>query len=244
MKKIFLLFFCLVFITKVSAQKIEINVFANTGLFHYGGNSAASTSYINVGSGSFQSYTNNPYGSKNGLSYGIGLKAQHVGKSGFIFGIEASYEILRSKINIDHVNPYYDTLLPWYDITYPTVQSSGQTFLQNTYFNFSPFFGYRFKFKKVKIDVLPGIDLAANITSYDKGKATGVNGLVYETDYKLNNSPLDVRLRYNAVANYGRFGVYVSYAHGLINLDKKIANFGPTGLNSELLRFGLSYKLN
>jgi len=242
LKKFLLLLFPLLLSTKIFAQKIELSVFANTGLFHYAGNSSAGSTFINAG-GSVQGYTNNPYGNKYGLSYGLGLKAQQVSKSGFIFGIEAGYEILRSKTNIDYVYPYYDTVYPWYDLTYSTVKSSGQTFLQNNYLNFSPYLGYRFNLKKVKLDILPALDFASNISSYDKGKATGTNGIVYETNFKLNNSPLDVRLRYNAVANYGRFVLYVSYAHGLINLDKKIANFGPTGLKSELLRLGLSYRL-
>lgn len=234
----------MVFITKIFAQKTELNIFTNSGLFHYGGNSAGSTSYINGGSGSIQGFTNNPYGSKNGLSYGIGLKAQHVGKSGFIFGMEAGFEILRSKININYVNPYYSTSFPfYYSLANPYVQSTGETFLQNNYLNFSPFIGYRFNFKKVKIDILPAIDFAANISSYDKGKATGVNGVVYETNFKMNNSPLDIRLRYNAVASYGRFGVFISYSHGLNNLDKKIQYAGPANINSELLRFGISYRI-
>ncbi len=83
--------------TRLFAQKIEISLQANSGLFHYAGNATASTSFINSADGSPpQGTINNPYGNKNGFGYGGDVQAQYVSKGGFIAGLQGGYDVLRS----------------------------------------------------------------------------------------------------------------------------------------------------
>ncbi len=232
--------------TCLYAQKIEIVVQANSGLFHYAGTSSTGTSAFNSSGGNpAQYYTNNPYGAKNGFSYGFGIQAQRVSKSGFIAGLQAGYDLLRSKVTIDRIIPlvyFYNTLLPFDYVPYPT-PVQGQTFLTDQSINVSPYLGYRLKIKKIKIDLLPGIDLAFNINSYDKGKATGNDGTIYQTNLKLSNAPTDIRLKFRIAAAYKKLGITAGYAHGLTNLDKNTTGDGSYNAHSELIRFGVTYRI-
>jgi len=105
MKITLLTLFAIILSGQLFAQNIEVSAQVYSGLFHYSGNEAVSTSVINA-AGSPQAYTNNPYGSKNGFSYGAGMQAQYVSKTGFIAGLQTGYEILRSKTDINGVYPY------------------------------------------------------------------------------------------------------------------------------------------
>ena len=246
MKKILLTLAIVFLITQLRAQNFEVSIQANTGLFHYGGSSATAVSFIQEAYTDKLDYTNNPYGSKNGFSYGLDVQAQHVSKSGFIIGLQAGYDILRSKENINDYDPLTFILYTganWtgdYQIQIPV---KGQTVLQNQDINVNPYIGYRIQTKKIKIDVLPGIDLGFNINSYDKGKGTDSEGNVYRTDLELTNAPTDVRFRLGVAAWYGRFGITAAFSYGLTNLDKSNIGNDPYNAHSELLRFGITYRL-
>src|SRR5690606_25964834 len=80
-----------------NAQQSEIRASLNTGFYSYRGDGAESVSRING-----TTYTNNPYGSKGGLSYGLSLNARKVTKSNFIFGADLGYEMLRSKVKLEY----------------------------------------------------------------------------------------------------------------------------------------------
>lgn len=246
MKKYLLVSIILQVFNHLYAQKTEMSFQAYSGLFHYAGSGAASTSAMIEGG---QNYTNNPFGSKNGFSYGIGTQAQHVGKGGFIIGLQAGYEILRSKVTITS----YQSGGP--SISQPGLgalfysPANGNSFLQNQSVNISPYIGYRLKLKKISIDMLPGIDIGANLSSYDKGEATLVDYHstqalpTYYTNFKRPDAPMDVRIRFGGALNYKRVAFIASYAHGLTNYEK---NMTGSNLNarSELIRFGLAYKLS
>ena len=87
------------------AQKIELSVQASSALFPFSGKSAVKESSIIAGSTQSQNYTANPYGKNVGFGYGGNLQAQFVSKGGFIAGLQAGYEVLRSKVNITGVAP-------------------------------------------------------------------------------------------------------------------------------------------
>ncbi|HAL82439.1 MAG TPA: hypothetical protein DCO83_09520 [Mucilaginibacter sp.] len=233
---------------QIFAQKIELSVGANSGLFHYSGNYATPVSYINEGQTGNQNYTNNPYGSKNGFSYGGDVQAQYVSKSGFITGLQAGYEVLRSQVAINSYHPYY-LLIPFYNIAEPSYQTpvKSQTYLQNQDINVNPYIGYRLQIKKIKIDLMPGVDIGFNISSYDKGKATGTDGTVYRTDLKRPDAPTDVRLKFAVAAYYKKWGLTAGYAHGLKNYVSGNTYINNTEVaevaHSELLRFGLIYRI-
>jgi len=248
MKQFLLTVFGLLFITYLHAQKIEVSIQANSGLFNYSGASATSSSTINQPSNNtnYTNYTNNPYGNKKAFSYGLGVQTQLVTGCGFIIGLQTGYDILRSKTDITGVYPFevffaFPNYFSYY-IPAPT-PATGATYLQDKFINLNPYLGYRVHYKKVKLDILPGADIAFNISSYDKGKATQTftNGQTYQTDLKLPNAPRDVRLKMGLAAYYDRFGINASYARGLTNYEKNRIGDAGYDAKSRLIRFGISY---
>jgi hypothetical protein len=243
MKKTLLTFFSFLLLTQLYAQNIELSVQANSGLFHYSGSSATSTSAIYQGSTPQQNYTNNPYGIKNGFSYGGDIQAQYVSKSGFVTGLQASYEILRSKVNINYYYPLTFTLFGPNSIANTATPVKGQTFLQDQDIDLNPYIGYRLLVGEIKLDIMPGIDLGFDMNSYDKGKATDNQGNIYQTNLKLLSPPTDIRLKLGVAATYKRFGITAAYLHGLTNLYKNINVNGSDEAHSELLSFGVTYRI-
>jgi hypothetical protein len=252
MKKLYLILFTLFLAAQLHAQQFELSFQANSGLFHYSGNSASPTSIIIEGPATpKQNYTNNPYGNKNAFSYGADVQAQYVSKGGFIVGAQAGYDILRSKTNITSIFPYeiepelstYN-LLDYYPFN-PSLPAKGSTILQDQFINLSPYIGYRIKTKKINIDLMPGVDIGLGINSNDKGKAIATNGTVYEVDYKEVKPPMDIRLKFGIAANYKKWGITASFAHGLTNYTGDLLNDSPIiyKAQSELLRFGISYRI-
>jgi len=248
MKRYLLVTIIILLFNYLYAQKFELSVQAYSGLFHYSGNGAVSTSTFIQSSSPGHDYTNNPYGNKNAFSYGAGLQVQHVAKSGFVIGLGGQYEILRSKVII---NGYYpDIVYPFYNIATPLpYRVNGNSFLQDQDIDLNPYIGYRVKFNTISIDILPGFDVGFNLSSYDKGKATSVNPPsnqppeTYQTNFKRPDAPTDIRLRLGLAANYKRVSVTASYAHGLTNYDKNMTG-GNYDVRSELIRFGMAYKLS
>lgn len=257
MKKHLLVLAGLVLISSsLFAQKFELSVQANSGLFHFSGKSATTTSQIIQGSatGDPKNYTNNPYGKQNGFSYGGNLQGQFVTKGGFICGLGAGYEVLRSQVDIDKYTPivYYNGVI--FDITSndPSFPVKGHTNLQNQAINLNPYIGYRLQLKKVKLDILPGMDIGFMLKTRDKGKVKDNDGKVYTVDYERSKSPTDVRLHLGVVATYGKFGLNAGYAYGLTNylsglVSTSNSNQGEAGsfsAHSRLMRLGVSYRIN
>jgi hypothetical protein len=244
MKATLLTLISLFSLTQLFAQKFEVSIQANSGLYHYDGKASASVSFINQGSTDKGNYTNNPYGSKNGFSYGGDIQGQYVSKCGFITGLQAGYEVLRSKVDI---NGYYPSTIYLFNSNYIAqsyqIPVKGQSFLQNQDININPYIGYRLQTKKIKIDMMPGIDLGFNVSSYDKGKAIDSTGNTYRTNLKKLDAPTDVRLRFGVAATYKRFGITAAYAHGLTNIAKNLSSDSSYEIHSELLRFGITYRI-
>jgi len=246
MKTFTLTLLCLLAVTGLFAQKIELSVQANSGLFHYSGKSATKQSFILATNPNSGNYTNNPYGNNNGFSYGGYLQAQLVSKGGFIAGAQAGYDVLRSKADITGVVPVYNIeYLPYANYTAPQpVSANGQTYLKSEFINFSPYIGYRIKTAKIKIDLMPGLDFGFSLSSREKGKAITADGskTTYQTNVDRGKTPDDVRLKFGAAAIYNRFGLTASYAHGITNYESKMIGGSPEA-HSELVRLGLSYRI-
>lgn len=236
---------CLFFLITVSAQKNELSLQAYSGLYTYGGSSATGVSSIYQGNFQGQDYTYNPYGNKTCFSYGASLQLQHVTKSGFIEGIQAGYEVLRSQVNLNEYEPLVYYL--YTGINGPQayqIPVSGASNLRDQNINFSPYIGYRFKLKNTIIDIMPGVDIGINIRSYDIGKAVDNSGKAYTSNFKMQDAPTDIRLKLGlATAIYKKIGINLAYAYGLTNLDKNNTGYLKYNVHSELLRFGVSYRL-
>ncbi|MGZ3756098.1 MAG: hypothetical protein ACXVAY_16750 [Mucilaginibacter sp.] len=248
MKKLLLTTFLILSGIYVYAQKVELSVVANTGLFNYTGPSTATNSFItqsNDYNGNSANYTNNPYGNRKAWSYEVALQAQYVARSGFIIGLQTGYDILRSKTEITGVYPmyYYTGLGNFYFIQPVPVAATGQSYLQDKFINLNPYLGYRFNLKKIQLDIMPGADIGFNISSYDKGKATSSYDMVYWTNLKRPNAPTDVRLKMGIAAYYKRFGVNANYAYGLTNYEKNMIGDAVYDAKSRLIRFGISYRI-
>ena len=252
MKKIALTLSLLFILTNLFAQKIELSVQASPGLFHYSGKSTTATSFILQGPNDQSSYTNNPYGSKNGFSYGGSLQAQLVSKGGFIIGLQAGYDVLRSKVAINSVYPNYIELASANSFITDVAPfpAKGASYLKNQLINVSPYIGYRITGKKISVDLMPGIDIGFSTSAYDKGSATTTTGTptTYKTNREITNVPTDVRIKFGAALNYSRYSLVASYAHGITNYESRMIGDGAPvpsyEANSELFKLGIGYRIN
>ncbi|MFB0494419.1 hypothetical protein ABID99_000656 [Mucilaginibacter sp. OAE612] len=231
---------------QLRAQKLEVTVQANTGLFHFAGKSSSATTQVLQGSitGDPMNRANNPYGNKNGFSYGGSVQVQTVSKGGFIVGLQGGYELLRSKAEVNKYTPII--LNPTeYDIVAndASFAVTGHVALQSQSINLNPYIGYRFALNKVKLDILPGMDIGLILDTRDKGEVKDKEGKIYKVNYKRSKAPTDVRLRLGAAASYGRYGLNASFAHGLTNYMKDMVGDASFNAHSEYFRLGLSYRL-
>ncbi|MDR3693954.1 hypothetical protein [Mucilaginibacter sp.] len=246
MKKTFLTLFTFLVLTQLHAQNVEVSLLGNTGLFRYTGNYTTSASFINGAvANSKAGYTNNPYGNKFGFSYGGGVQVQYVGRSGFIFGLQGGYQILRSRVDLNDV---YRTDLnqSGIDITGPgPTAATGQTYLQSQDINVNPYIGYRLKIKKVKLDLMPGFDLGFNLNTHEYGKATDMGGNIYKTDLDRGKFPADFRFSFRAALSYNKFSITTGFVQGLTNFSNHLLNDSPTAYytHSQLISLGLAYRI-
>src|ERR1700749_8936 len=88
------------------AQNFELSVGANTGWFAYNGPGTTANTVLFQGTSTANSDVLNSYGNKYQFSYGAFLQPQYIFKSGFIVGLQGSYDILRSKAGITTIVPY------------------------------------------------------------------------------------------------------------------------------------------
>lgn len=225
---------CLVFISTSTAfgQKTEFSVALNSGLFSFGGTSAASTSFINANPSQVINYTNNPYGSKNGFGLGLSANTKRITKGGFIMGLDFGYERLSSKITIDRVA-----------ITSTGEAATGKTNLNFDFLNLNPNLGYRFNAGNTSFDLTGGFDFGFVLKATEKGKATTASGTTYTTDRDRKTLRTDIRPRVQLTTNYKKVGVYVGYSYGLSNYMEGYIGGGPWETHSRLTRFGLSYRI-
>jgi hypothetical protein len=248
MKKITLALFAFFIFLQSYGQSLEWSFQANSGVYHLTGNYTVSTTFLNgVQANAKQGYANNPYGNLFGFAYGAGFQAQHVAAGGFIIGLQASYDILRTRENINDVYPVgLDQATGDYIFNYNGVAATGQSVLVSQDVNFNPYIGYRIKAKNVKIDLMPGIDLGYNVSVYEYGNAKDAGGNKYQTSYYSGTLSPDLRLRFGAAAWYKKYAFTASYAHGLTNFSSDLLNDNPTPMytRSELIRFGLAIRLN
>ena len=241
MKKLLLSLVCLFACTSLSAQKLEVTAGVYSGLFKYGGKSTESSSYINgsTNSSAIKSYTNNPYGNKFGLGYGIGAQAQLVGKGGFLVGLQAAYEQLKSKIDINRVS----TFVPVSSGPATNFDATGSTTLKNNIININPYIGYRIPLAKIKLDILAGTDIGFISSTHEKGSAKGSNGNTYTTDLDRTTIKEDFRLRVGLAAGLNRFTFNASYANGISNYMGGYIGGGKPNAHSKVIRVGLGYRI-
>jgi hypothetical protein len=154
----------LLFITSISfGQQLEYSVHLNSGLFKFAGEGTThSTGLILANSQSDIPFTYNPYGDKAGLCYGLAVQVQKVNSKHLIFGLQAGYETLSSKVKLRYAyTPLYSS---------PNPLITGETVFRHA------FIGKRVVFDKVSLDLNMGLDLGLGLSSLDKSDATSDSG--------------------------------------------------------------------
>lgn len=235
MLKILLTFIAIGSLTDSFGQKTEIGVSLNSGLFSFTGKSAESISFINYSDRTKSGYTNNPYGTKNGLCIGLSGIIKRVSKKKFILGFDLGYEVLRSKIDIDEISGYTGSS------TY-NYKATGKTFLNYSFINLHPFLGYRLLTGKINFDLTGGFELGYCVKAEEHGTATAANGVKYSTSVDRKTIKSDFRPRIQIAADYKKIGAYIGYSFGLANYKSGYIG-GINECYARLLRFGLTYRL-
>jgi hypothetical protein len=231
MKNILLFFFFLLFISQTHAQKTEISIALNSGLFSFKGQSTTDISAINFSDRTNSGYTNNPYGSKLGFCYGISGNLKRVSRKNFIVGFDLGYEMLRSKVIIDRINAN------------SSFSAIGKTFLNFNTINLYPFLGKRFNSKLFSFNIIGGLDFNYILNANERGNAMASNDMVYETSKGRSTIDFDIKPRVQFGINYHKTEIYVGYSNGLANYHESYVGGGINDSHSEMIRFGLMYKL-
>ena len=214
-------------------QKKQITFQANSGLFSFGGESANSTSFMNISDvGSISDYTNNPYGKNSSFSYGFGIQFQRLTSKDFIFGLQLSYESLSSKLTIDNA---------YGEITWSVKE--GKTILTNNFINLFPSIGQRVKlFKGIDSDFLFGFDFGIGLSSKEKYSLTSNQGHQISGTNERDIPNIDFRPRIEFINYYKSFGLSIGYSYGLTNYQSGLDG-GDREAKARYLRFGLNYRL-
>ena len=231
MKKWVLLLCSALSLTVAYGQSREVRLNLNAGLFSFSGESAERTSSINYDLRNEDGYTNNPYGAKGGLSYGLSIGVTRIFKRSWLIGMEAGYERLRSKITIDRISASDE-------FTSETIAADGRTYLNQNVINVYPKVGYRLATSRLNIDLVGGFDLAYCLSVYESGRAQS-STREFSTRRDRKTIRTDIRPRVQANVSRGNYGVYVGYSRGLRNYRSGYVG-GANGAWGNVLRFGVS----
>lgn len=235
MKKLILFAFSLLIYSNSYCQKTELRVSLDSGLSSFSGESAESSSSINFNNNSGSGYTNNPYGSKNVLSYGVSVNLKRVTKANFVYGIGLGYENIGSKTSINSISLYNE-------VNSYNVPASGKTIMSINTINANPFIGYRFNASKLPIDLVAGFDFASILNTKECGDATDEDGNNYTTSIDRKTINTDFRPRIQVSTDYKKFGVYLGYSFGLVNYKDGYVG-GTNDAYSKIFRFGITYQV-
>jgi hypothetical protein len=241
MKKTLLAIVYVLTVQQLLAQKFEFSVHLNSGLFYYNGATATHVSFINERYNAEQSYTNNPYGTKPTLSYGVAGQIQYVSKINLLVGLQVGYQNMRSSVDLYmHKTPLLGASP---SATYlPAI--GGHTIFSNQSINYNPYIGYRIKIKRAAIDLDAGLNIDENLRSHENGRTQSDNGPDITTNSDHNPKPsMDFGYRFELKANYLRYGVTAGYNYGTYNYFSGYAGGRPEAY-SRMIRFGLSYRIH
>ncbi|HET8864266.1 MAG TPA: hypothetical protein VFM80_01130 [Gracilimonas sp.] len=234
MRKLGLLLLPFIILSSAYGQSTEFSVHFNSGLFSFGGESATGSSIIIASDVSSEgNYTNNPYGTKKKLSYGLTAQFQRITNYKLIFGLQSGYELLRTQVRIDDVAGDFPT---------PPSSASGQTTFKNGFIILYPNVGRRFIFNDLNIDLTVGPELGFNVVSREKGEATTNNNIVIKTDRERSHANTDFRLRSSLTVYYKNWGISTGYSYGLRNYSGDLIG-GNRERFSRFIRFGVTYRL-
>lgn len=215
-------------------QKTEYSAHLTSGGAAFRGASAESESFLNVSSLDASSYTNNPYGKRPGFSYGLAGQAQRITRKRNLWGAQAGYEVLQSRVKIIGVFERGDAGTP----------ATGHTTLTNQFINVHPFFGHRFALKAVDLDVTAGPEVGFLQDSQEKAEVKVNGGEFGYTHDRYQSVEADVRARVNVAAYYHRLGLTAGYSRGFSNYRQNYVGGGTNELYTQVFRLGAAYRFN
>ncbi len=219
--------------TVVYGQRTEFSGQAGSGLFSFRGPGAVSETRIYGNDTPPLFVLGNPYGRRSGFSYSVAGQIQHITRSGFIYGVQAGYESLTSRVGITTIT--YAEIFPI--IPQPT---AGWATLRNQYVNVQPFVGKRFGNQHVSLDVTAGADLAGGLSSHEQSESQGTMGY-HTTDMDRPHPSVDLRPRVNLTGYYRAFGLSLGYSHGLTKYT--IDPYSDNRIYGRMWRVGVVYRL-
>jgi hypothetical protein len=237
MKKIVIVLVWLFVGTAVFAQKNEMFVSVDSGLFSYFGESPVMRTSLNVGlAGANSGYANNSYGAKNGFCYGVSASFKRITKRNTLYGATLGYQSLQSKADIVSVNIFSGTVL--------AIPASGEAYRVSNGLNLFLSVGKRFVVKKIPIDLVGGLNFDYIFKAKDKGNAKDITGATYTLSGERNTIKLDFSPRIQLSTEYKKIGVYAGYSMGLVNYyGMGYVGGGNASAYSKMIRFGISYRL-
>lgn len=235
MKKAINILLLILTITKGFSQKNELKICLNSGLFSFRGESAEANSQFNLYNNSTSGYTNNPYGTKSGFSYGASLNFQRVNKINIIFGVNSGFQSNKSKITINSVFGFDGTNSFYKSVT-------GQTFITNNSLFAFPFIGYRFEINKIPIDLVFGLNYDYILSTKEIGNAKDINNVEYSTSIDRKTINNDVSAKIQLSTEYKKIGLIIGYSTGVVNYLEGYVG-GTNNAYSKNINFGISYKL-
>lgn len=234
MKKIGQLILPFIFLTTSYGQSTEYSIHFNSGLSSFGGESATKSSFIIVSDlATVGNYTNNPYGTKKMLAYGLSAQVQRISSSKFILGLQSGYEVLRSQVVINDIAGQFSN---------PPASVSGQTTFKNGFITVYPNLGRRFNVNDLDIDLTAGPELGFNVLSREKGEAVTDDDTVIKTDRERNPADTDFRLRALLTVYHKNWGVSAGYSYGISNYSGSLVGANRERY-SRFIRFGFTYRL-
>ncbi len=234
MKKYLVIGVLLVASLQMFGQKSSVNVQLNSGMTRFYGESAEATEIINYNLEKEDGYTNNPYGSKFGLSYGASVGYTRTSRTNIRFGLDVGYEVLRSKISIDGV---------WLHggMIDETVPAEGWTYMNLNFMNIYPRVGYEFaSFDKI-ITLDFGVDYGYCLKATEKGYAETTTR-EFETERDRTTIRTDFRPRVQIGIARNRIGAYFGYSVGVVNYKSAFVG-GSFRAYTNVVRVGVNFKL-
>lgn len=233
MKKILYILILIVSAGPSFAQTIEYSAQLSSGLFSYGGKSAASATGVSISDvASEPLYAENIFGKKSGLSYGLHVQMQAVTQKNFIRGLRLGLDRLSSKLDVTSATSMTGR-----------EPADGKVIASNDVVQLNPYFGYRLHGKKIHIDLTAGLNGSYILSSRYHVTIEQQNNTI---DQKDPNPWVNTKFDFGPVAGvsvgYKKIALSASYFHGLINYQRDLIG-ADREIYSRYLRFGISYRI-
>jgi hypothetical protein len=215
------------------AQRTTFSVGLNSGFSQFFGKSAVKSASVMTPDplSSGLPRASNRLGGSNAATFGASVSVSREFKNHFLLGLEAGYEMLRSRTDIE-VFQVDDMLM----------QTDGYNINNNKFINLFPSAGYDFLLgEKVRLAVTGGADFGIGLSS----KSKLVVPEHYDNMYSNNEGlvpGLDFRPRAQIKVSGDRLGLALSYAHGITNWLNGWAG-GATDLHMRAWRIGVQYRI-